>query len=74
MTDNWYPSRWGADDILGSFNLVSPSSKIRPSFTSARAARMEEIAQEKVYEFCLIAAPLKIKGGTGSPVRLLAVT
>jgi kynurenine formamidase len=34
---------------------------------------MEEIAEEKVYEFCLIAAPLKIKGGTGSPVRLIAV-
>jgi kynurenine formamidase len=26
-----------------------------------------------VYEFCLIAAPLKIKGGTGSPIRLIAV-
>jgi kynurenine formamidase len=33
---------------------------------------MEELAREKVYEFCLIAAPLKIRGGTGSPVRLLA--
>ena len=26
MADNWYPSRWGADDILGSFNLITPSS------------------------------------------------
>jgi kynurenine formamidase len=35
---------------------------------------MDEIAQKKVYEFCLFAAPLKIKGGTGSPIRLLAIT
>jgi len=34
---------------------------------------MEEIAKEKVYEFCIFAAPLKIKGGTGSPLRLLAL-
>ena len=34
---------------------------------------MEEIARDKMYEFCIIAAPLKIKGGTGSPVRLLAL-
>lgn len=34
---------------------------------------MEEIARDKVYEFCILAAPLKIKGGTGSPVRLLAL-
>lgn len=35
---------------------------------------MTEIVQKKVYEFCLFAAPLKIKGGTGSPIRLLAIT
>jgi kynurenine formamidase len=34
---------------------------------------MEEIARDKVYEFLIIAAPLKFKGGTGSPVRLLAL-
>jgi kynurenine formamidase len=34
---------------------------------------LEEIARERVYEFLIIAAPLKIKGGTGSPVRLLAL-
>lgn len=34
---------------------------------------MDEIVRDKIYEFCVIAAPLKIKGGTGSPVRLLAV-
>lgn len=34
---------------------------------------LEEIAGERVYEFLLIAAPLKIQGGTGSPVRLIAL-
>ena len=34
---------------------------------------MEEIVQKKVYEFVIIAAPLKIQGGTGSPLRLLAL-
>lgn len=34
---------------------------------------MEEIVQKKVYEFLIIAAPLKIQGGTGSPLRLLAL-
>ena len=36
--------------------------------------RMTEIVEKKIYEFCLFAAPLKIKGGTGSPIRLLAIT
>jgi len=36
--------------------------------------RMAEIVEKKIYEFCLFAAPLKIKGGTGSPIRLLAIT
>jgi len=35
---------------------------------------MDEIVGKKVYEFCLFAAPLKIKGGTASPIRLLAIT
>jgi len=35
--------------------------------------RMTDIVDDKVYEFLIIAAPLKIKGGTGSPVRLLAL-
>jgi kynurenine formamidase len=34
---------------------------------------MEELSRDRVFEFLLIAAPLKFKGGTGSPVRLLAV-
>lgn len=34
---------------------------------------MEEIVQKKVFEFVVIAAPLKIQGGTGSPLRLIAL-
>jgi kynurenine formamidase len=34
---------------------------------------LEEIAAEGVYEFLFVLAPLKIVGGTGSPVRPLAV-
>lgn len=34
---------------------------------------MTEIVEKKVYEFLIVAAPLKIKGGTGSPLRLLAI-
>ena len=34
---------------------------------------MEELARDRVYEFAFLAAPMKIKGGTGSPVRPLAL-
>jgi kynurenine formamidase len=34
---------------------------------------MEDIVRDRIYEFLTIAAPLKIRGATGSPIRLLAV-
>ena len=34
---------------------------------------MEELAAERGYEFLFIATPLKIEGGTGSPIRPLAL-
>ncbi|MBB5755111.1 cyclase family protein [Prosthecomicrobium pneumaticum] len=34
---------------------------------------MAPIVDEKVYEFMVIAAPLKIRGATGSPIRLIAL-
>lgn len=37
------------------------------------ALNLEELARERVYEFLFVAAPLKIRGGTGSPIRPLAV-
>ncbi len=37
------------------------------------ALNLEEIARERVYTFLFVAAPLKIRGGTGSPLRPFAV-
>jgi kynurenine formamidase len=34
---------------------------------------MERLAADRVYEFLFVAAPLRIQGGTGSPLRPLAV-
>lgn len=34
---------------------------------------LEELARDRAYEFTFIAAPLKIRGGTGSPIRPLAI-
>lgn len=37
------------------------------------ALNLEELARDRVYEFLLIATPLKIRGATGSPIRPLGV-
>jgi len=37
------------------------------------ALNMDQLARERVYEFLFVAAPLKIRGGTGSPIRPFAV-
>lgn len=37
------------------------------------ALDLEELARDRVWEFAFIAAPLKIRGGTGSPIRPLAL-
>jgi len=37
------------------------------------ALDLEELARERIYEFVFVAAPLKIRGGTGSPIRPLAL-
>jgi len=34
---------------------------------------LEQLAADRVYEFVFVAAPLKIRGGTGSPIRPLAL-
>ncbi len=34
---------------------------------------LQELAREKVYTFLFVAAPLKIRGGTGAPVRPVAL-
>jgi len=35
---------------------------------------LEDLAKDQVYEFLFIASPLKIRGGTGSPIRPLAIS
>ena len=37
------------------------------------ALNLEELARDRIYEFVFIATPLKIQGGTGSPIRPLAI-
>jgi kynurenine formamidase len=37
------------------------------------ALNLEELARDRVYSFWFVAAPLKIRGGTGAPVRPLAL-
>ena len=34
---------------------------------------LEELAADRVYEFQFIAAPMKIRGATGAPVRPIAI-
>ncbi len=36
-------------------------------------ANLEELSRTKTYEFLFVALPLKIRGGTGSPVRPVAI-
>ena len=38
------------------------------------ALNLEDLARDRIYEFVFVAAPLKIRGGTGSPIRPLALT
>jgi len=37
------------------------------------ALNLEELARDRVHEFVFIAAPLKIRGGTGAPMRPIAL-
>jgi kynurenine formamidase len=35
--------------------------------------RLDQLAHDKIYEFMFCALPLLIKGGTGSPIRAIAL-
>jgi kynurenine formamidase len=37
------------------------------------ALNLEELSRDRIYEFVFVAAPLKIQGATGSPIRPLAL-
>lgn len=47
---------------------------VRSGIHIIEVLNLEELARDGVYEFRFIAAPLKIRGGTGAPVRPLAFT
>jgi kynurenine formamidase len=34
---------------------------------------LEDLSKDRVYEFLFIASPLKLRGGTGSPIRPIAI-
>ena len=68
----------GADTI--SFEIVP--SRTMPAHVHLLVERgihiieclnLEQLAIDRVYEFVFVAAPLKIRGGTGSPIRPLAL-
>jgi kynurenine formamidase len=46
---------------------------VRNGIHIIEAMNLEEIAKDEVYEFLFMASPLKIRGGTASPVRPVAV-
>jgi kynurenine formamidase len=37
------------------------------------ALNLEDLSRDRIHEFVFIAAPLKIRGATGSPIRPLAL-
>jgi len=46
---------------------------VRNGIHIIEAMNLEQIAQERVYEFLFFASPLKIRGGSASPVRPVAM-
>ncbi len=37
------------------------------------ALNLDRLARERIYEFIFVASPLRIRGGTGSPIRPVAL-
>jgi kynurenine formamidase len=37
------------------------------------ALNLEDLSRNRIFEFVFVASPLKIRGGTGSPIRPLAL-
>jgi hypothetical protein len=100
---NW--GRWGADDEIGTLNLITPQKRREAAalvtegisvslaadadtvravdnpnpwqhemlgIASDRLALAEAADEHNRWEFLLTAAPLPIRGGTGSPINPLA--
>jgi kynurenine formamidase len=74
--------RLGADNLgLESFPSKDPAN-FAPVHAYLLAERgvsfvealwLEDLARDEIYEFVFIAAPLKMRGATGSPTRPLAI-
>ena len=41
---SWYPSRWGADDVIGAMNLLTPEIRLKA---------LSLVKQGRVYEMSL---------------------
>ena len=46
---------------------------VRAGVYIVEALNLEELARDRVREFAFVCLPLKLRGGTGSPVRPLAL-
>lgn len=46
---------------------------VRNGISIMEMLNLDELARDRVYEFLLVVSPLKIKGGTASPVRPIAI-
>lgn len=68
----------GSDTVAFEF-MPSPQMAVHVHLLAERGIHiieclnLDQLARDKVREFLFIAAPLKIRGGTGSPIRPLAV-
>jgi len=70
--DNFGVERFPSTDP-GNFAPVHTYLLAERGISILEVAWLEDLAKDRVYEFVFIAAPLKIRGATGSPVRPLAV-
>jgi kynurenine formamidase len=61
--------KWPTPDIPIHVHLL-----VRHGVPIIEALNLEALARDRVYDFLLVAIPLRIKGGTGSPVRPIAIS
>jgi len=61
---DWFPSKWGADDQAGASNYMSPAKVMQATAL---------ITTGKVYQAAFFFSPVPIKGATGSPGNPIVV-
>lgn len=71
----------GSDTMV--YELTTPNTSALPvhgyllvdeGISIMEMLNLEELARDRVYEFLFVVAPLRLIGGTGSPIRPLALT